>query len=143
MAVYRSINNKYFSVPHPRAGLGQQLGAIVESKQPEFKNQRYDAYIVKLQDGLRPLVNNALNTAGLAARVVGNAAAMGDSLCGGLLAAGFKDGLRLVEITPQVAVEYMTKDLPFISMGSGKMSADPFLGFLRKVFWPNELPTIQ
>jgi hypothetical protein len=68
---------------------------------------------------------------------------MGDSLCGGLLAAGFKDGLRLVEIAPQVAVEYMTKDLPFISMGSGKPSADPFLGFLRNVFWPSDLPTIQ
>lgn len=139
----RVINGEGLYASSGHNGLGQQLGAIVESKQPEFKNQRYDAYIVKLQDALRPLVNNALNTAGLAARVVGNAAAMGDSLCGGLLAAGFKDGLRLVEITPQVAVEYMTKDLPFISMGSGKMSADPFLGFLRKVFWPNELPTIQ
>ena len=124
-------------------GLGQQLCGVVESKQQEFKNQRYDANIVRLQDALRPLIDNALNTAGLAARVVGNAAAMGDSLCGGLLAAGFKDGLRLVEITPQVAVEFMTKDLPFISMGSGKMSADPFLGFLRKVYWPSNLPTIQ
>ena len=37
----------------------------------------------------------------------------------------------------------MTKDMPFISLGSGKMSADPFLGFLRKVYWPSNLPTIQ
>jgi 20S proteasome alpha/beta subunit len=123
-------------------GLGQQLCAVVDGKQPEFKNQRYDANIVKLQEALRPLINNALNTAGLAARVIGNAA-VGDSFCGGLLAAGFKDGLKLVEITPQVAVEYMTDDMPFISMGSGKPSADLFLGFLRKVFWPTKLPTIQ
>lgn len=123
-------------------GLGQQLCAVVDGKQPEFKNQRYDANIVKLQEALRPLVNNALTTAGLAARVIGNAAA-GDSFCGGLLAAGFKDGLKLVEITPQVAVEYMTDDMPFISMGSGKPSADLFLGFLRKVFWPTNPPTIQ
>jgi hypothetical protein len=60
-----------------------------------------------------------------------------------LLAAGFKDGLKLIEITPQVAVEFMTADMPFISMGSGKASADPFLGFLRKVFWPAGLPTLQ
>jgi hypothetical protein len=40
-------------------------------------------------------------------------------------------------------VEYMTPDMPFISMGSGKASADLFLGFLRKVFWPITLPTIQ
>lgn len=64
-------------------------------------------------------------------------------MCGGLLAAGFKDGLRLIEITPQVGVESMTDDLPFISMGSGKLSADPFLGFLRKVYWPTKPPTIQ
>jgi hypothetical protein len=98
---------------------------------------------MKLQEALRPLVNNAFNTAGFAARVVGNAIAMQDAMCGGLLAAGFKDGLKLVEISPQVGVEYMTKDLPFITLGSGKPSADPFLGFLRNVFWPNDLPTIQ
>jgi 20S proteasome alpha/beta subunit len=123
-------------------GLGQQLCAVVDGKQPEFKNQRYDANIVKLQEALRPLVNNALNTAGLATRVIGNAA-VADSWCGGLLAAGFKDGLKLVEITPQVAVEYMTDDMPFISMGSGKPSADLFLGFLQKVFWSSKLPTVQ
>jgi len=33
--------------------------------------------------------------------------------------------------------------MPFITMGSGKASADPFLGFLRKVFWPVAPPTIQ
>jgi 20S proteasome alpha/beta subunit len=137
------INGEALYATSGHKGLGQQLCAIVDGKQPEFKNQRYDANIVKLQDALRPVVNGALNTAGIAARVIGNAAAMGDAICGGLLAAGFKDGLKLVEITPQVAVEYMTNDLPFISMGSGKLSADPFLGFLRKVYWPTQLPTIQ
>jgi hypothetical protein len=123
-------------------GLGQQLCAIVNGKQPEFKNQRYDANILKLQEALRPIVNSALTTAGLAARMIGQAA-MSDATCGSLLAAGFKDGLKLVEITPQVQVEFMTNDLPFISMGSGKPSADPFLGFLQKVYWPTKLPTIQ
>jgi hypothetical protein len=37
----------------------------------------------------------------------------------------------------------MTPDMPFISMGSGKPSADLFLGFLRKVYWPTNPPTIQ
>jgi len=136
------INGAALYATSGHKGLGQQLCAVVDGKQPEFKNQRYDATIVKLQEALRPLVNNALTTGGLAARVIGNAA-VGDSICGGLLAAGFKDGLKLVEITPQVAVEYMTDDMPFISMGSGKLSADPFLGFLRKVYWPTKLPTIQ
>jgi 20S proteasome alpha/beta subunit len=137
------LNGEALYATSGHKGLGQQLCAIVNGKQPEFKNQRYDANIVKLQDALRPVVNGALNTAGMAARVLGQAVAMNDAVCGGLLAAGFKDGLKLVEITPQVAVEYMTPDLPFISMGSGKPSADPFLGFLQKVYWSTMLPTVQ
>ena len=124
-------------------GLGQQLCAIVEGKQQEFKNQGYDRNIAKLQEALRPVIDAGFQTAKHAAAVIGNAAAASDCLCGGLLAAGFKDGLKLVEITPQVAVEYLTSDMPFISMGSGKASADPFLGFLQKVYWAKNLPTIQ
>ena len=64
----RLINGEALYASSGPVGLGQQLGAIVESKQQEFKNQRYDAYVTKLQEALRPLVNSALNTAGFAAR---------------------------------------------------------------------------
>jgi 20S proteasome alpha/beta subunit len=139
----RVINGETLYASSGHHGLGQQLCSVVEGQRQQFKNHPYVTCISELQEKLRPFVNNALTTAGLAARLVGNTAAMSDAWCSGLLAAGFKDGLKLVEITPQVAVEYMTKDLPFISMGSGKPSADPFLGFLRKVYWPTTLPTIQ
>src|SRR5262249_13547334 len=124
-------------------GLGQQLSAIVEEKRPEFSNQSYDRSIVKLQDHLRPLVNKGFETARLAAGLVGNNVAANDCMCASLLAAPFRDGLKLVEITPQVAVERMTDQLPFISLGSGKPGADPLLGFLRKVYWPTTLPTVR
>lgn len=123
-------------------GLGQQLAGMIDDKRAEFTNQPYDKSITKLQDHLRPLINKGFETAGLAARVVGPNIAQSDAICHSLLAAPFKDGLKLVEITPQVAVECMTAQLPFISMGSGKNSADPFLGFLRKVYWPASLPTV-
>jgi 20S proteasome alpha/beta subunit len=124
-------------------GLGQQLCAIINARQPEFKRQGYDRQLAKLQEAFRPFIDAGFQTAKHAAGVVGNAIAAADCMCGSLLAAGFNDGLKLVEITPQVAVEYMTKDMPFISMGSGKLTADPFLGFLRKVYWPDKLPTVQ
>src|ERR1700732_1580079 len=123
-------------------GLGQQLAGIIDDKRPEFTNQPYDKSITKLQDHLRPLINKTLETAGLAARVLGPQIAQSDAICHSLLAAPFKDGLKLVEITPQVGVECMSAQVPFISMGSGKNSADPFLGFLRKVYWPAGLPTV-
>jgi len=124
-------------------GLGQQLGAVVDAKHQEFKNQSYHAHITKLQEALRKVTDPAFTTAKLAAGVVGHNAAASDAICGGLLAAGFKDGLKLIEITPQVAVELMTEDMPFISTGSGKSSADTFLGFLRKVYWPKQLPSLE
>ena len=115
----------------------------MDSKQQEFKNQGYHQNIVKLQQALRPLAEAAFQTSKQAAPVIGNAAAANDCICGSLLAARFKDGLKLVEITATIAVEYMTADTPFISLGSGKASADPFLGLLRQVYWPTKLPTIQ
>jgi hypothetical protein len=125
-------------------GLGQQLASIVEQKQPEFMNQPYDRFIAKLQAALRTVVDPALNTARIAATgVYGASVAAGDAICGSLLAAPFKDRLHLVEITPQVAVESMSTSLPFICLGSGKGSADPFLGFLKSVFWPDLLPSVS
>lgn len=39
--------------------------------------------------------------------------------------------------------ELKTKDLCFVSMGSGQIIADPFLALLRKVFWPGRLPKVN
>jgi hypothetical protein len=124
-------------------GLGQQLCAVMDARQQEFKKQGCDHHLRKIQEALRPIVDAGFQTARHAAGVLGTNVAAADCLCGSLLAAAFADGLNLVEITPQVAVERMTNDMPFISMGSGKASADLFLGFLRKVYWPTKPPTIQ
>jgi hypothetical protein len=124
-------------------GLGQQLASIVEQKQSEFMNQPYDRFIGKLQTALRAVVDPALNTARIASGVYGPQVAASDATCGSLLAAPFRDRLHLVEITPQVAVESMSPSLPFICLGSGKGSADPFLGFLKSVFWPDVLPSVR
>ena len=39
-------------------------------------------------------------------------------------------------------VEAASNDLPYFSLGSGFQLAEPFLAFLRNVFWPNSPPTI-
>ena len=36
----------------------------------------------------------------------------------------------------------LSRDLPFVAIGSGKAIADPFLAFLRRIFWKDDLPTI-
>jgi len=38
--------------------------------------------------------------------------------------------------------EMATADLPFMAVGSGQPIADPFLAFLKRLFWPNRVPTL-
>jgi 20S proteasome alpha/beta subunit len=39
--------------------------------------------------------------------------------------------------------EQATDDLPFVAIGSGQLIAEPFLAFLRRIYWPNKLPTVD
>jgi 20S proteasome alpha/beta subunit len=39
--------------------------------------------------------------------------------------------------------EFKTERLWYVSMGSGQSIADPFLGFIRGMFWQDECPSIQ
>ena len=43
---------------------------------------------------------------------------------------------RLFQFSETCAPEESTVDLPYVSIGSGQANADPFLSFLRRVFWP-------
>lgn len=125
-----------------RQGLGQQLEGVVRTKHSSFHKNDYHPAIQEVQKGFRDILDPALVTAHLAARVYGPEVAMDDATCACLLATRFKDGLKLVEISNQASVEYLTPELPFITLGSGKGTADPFLGFLRKVFWPSRSPSV-
>jgi hypothetical protein len=33
--------------------------------------------------------------------------------------------------------------LPFVSVGSGQSTADPFLAFIRDIFWPKRMPSLN
>ena len=49
----------------------------------------------------------------------------------------------LLQIDFSGRTEAASGDLPFVSIGSGQPIADPFLAFLRRVFWNNNTPTVQ
>jgi hypothetical protein len=50
---------------------------------------------------------------------------------------------RLFQFTETCAPEEATKDLPYVSIGSGQQNADPFLAFIRRIFWPRDMPNLQ
>lgn len=49
----------------------------------------------------------------------------------------------LMQFNEQGASEVATSDLPFIAIGSGQQLADPFLAFLRRIYHPSGLPSLN
>lgn len=124
-------------------GLSQQYAASIEPHAPRFGGGKYHGnFDLSLQKGLRQILNPALETAGLAAKFIGNAVNP-DVLCQSLLAARFQDGLKLIEISPQAGFEVLSKDIPFVCQGSGKQNADPFLRYLWSVYFSDRPPSLQ
>lgn len=70
-------------------------------------------------------------------------AAFASALSHTLVAVMVKGSPRLFQFDQQGAPEEATPSLPWVTCGSGQGSADAFLFFLRKVFWPNREPTLQ
>ena len=59
-----------------------------------------------------------------------------------LVALPIQDQSCLIQFTATLASEEITERVPTVAIGIGQPIADPFLGFLRKRFWPEKLPGI-
>ena len=60
-----------------------------------------------------------------------------------LVAMCFAGRPRLYQFDHQGAPEEATENLPFVCLGSGQSNADPFLAFLKGIFWEEgQLPPI-
>lgn len=63
---------------------------------------------------------------------------------GALVAFPWKHNRFLVEFAAtDLQPEFKNDRLWYVSMGSGQMILDPFLGFMREVFWRDGPPTVQ
>ena len=80
--------------------------------------------------------------AAVTAGVIGQQAAYMQCLHSTAVAFEIGDEPHLVTFSHQCAAEEVTKDLPFAAIGSGQPQADPFLAFIRRIFWPSGLPTL-
>lgn len=56
---------------------------------------------------------------------------------------GFNGQSELIRIDDPGVAEALSKDLPYAAIGSGQALADPFLAFLRNIFWRDSLPTVS
>jgi hypothetical protein len=70
------------------------------------------------------------------------AAAIQRALATTIIALPLSHQLCLFQFDEQGSPEEATEELPFVAIGSGQNIADPFLAFLRRIFWPDRLPKI-
>jgi 20S proteasome alpha/beta subunit len=131
-------------------GLSQRVaGAVAQAwrdRKPGFQGVPAFEVGAALAEVVRQhLVPELLNGAKL--RPALGDSSMDSAVCLSLLALPIgENGFSLLQLGADGAPEFTTPELPFIAMGSGSNIADPFLAFLRRVFWPqNEkrLPTVN
>jgi 20S proteasome alpha/beta subunit len=134
--------NSVIGVSGP-VGLGQQYSGellkLLESK--EFDRGTGQSAMSKMQRAFRAHCEEAFKGANMAMQGLGQVA-LQSAIATTLVALPVAGVPRLFQFDQQCAPEEATESLPFVAIGSGQSIADPFLAFLRRIFWPNDLPTL-
>jgi hypothetical protein len=125
-------------------GLGQrfhgELRALWDGKKLTSKKP-YEAMTMIRQEFWKH-AEMELRSAQVTAPMLGQAA-LSDAISHSVVAMPVsKEPCLFQLIPPHCSPELATTDLPFIAVGSGQKSADPFLAFLRRIFWKKGSPTI-
>jgi len=81
--------------------------------------------------------------AGLVTQAVGNRGPLVNAIHHTVIAIRNGGEDRLIQFSETCSPEEATEDLPYVSIGSGQQSADPFLAFLRRTFWERTTPTLE
>ncbi|RPH95186.1 hypothetical protein EHM69_05250 [candidate division KSB1 bacterium] len=128
-------------------GLSQFILAAVEKVWHQVKadsRNTPEQLRVALSSEIRKYLLPELSVAAEAAKLLGSAA-HSSAMCSALVAmpkyAQSQDGY-LFEFDHQGSSEEKINDGSFVAIGSGQGTADPFLAFLRKVFWKDTQPSI-
>jgi hypothetical protein len=107
-----------------------------------FSNKQPHEAMTVIRDNLWPHVEKHFRAANIAAPVLGAAVATQNTLSQSVVAIPIAKRACLFQFDQQCGPEQATVDLPFVAIGSGQPLADPFLAFLRRIFWPGRLPTL-
>lgn len=126
-------------------GLGQRLRATLDEgyKAKKFSNLRAEIAMGEMRKAFWAVVGPEWECARATAPVAGVQIASSSANTSMLTALPLNGKPELVQFDLQCAPELATDDLPFVAIGSGQAQADPFLAFIRRVFWPTKPPTLQ
>ena len=126
-------------------GLGQRYEGVVEQlwDQKAFSGQKPWEAMTLLRENFWKHQAFELNAANVSKGVHGPGPGFASATTAVIVALPLSSTPHLFQFDQQGAPEEMTEQLPFASIGSGQPNADPFLAFLRRLLWPDTLPTLQ
>jgi len=132
-----------FSLSGP-VGLGQLFKGDIQKawESHVFEGKESFEVMATMRDIMWPHAKCELENAAIARNAIGNIA-LESALSSVIIAMPVKNKFALFQFNQQCSPEEATEDLPFVSTGSGQPIADPFLAFLRRLFWKNGPPSLS
>ena len=124
-------------------GLAQRIAGRIEKNHQHLTKQDENRSKNELRkDMWTEILEHEFKVANTVVPVLGHQVAQSSCNNGYLMAFAASGGPCLIQFNQCFAPESATDKLPYVALGSGQYLADPFLAFIRRIFWPNRLPTI-
>ena len=123
--------------------LGQKIRMVFETHHADLKTHSYAENLPAIEQAVRVVVTPTLQMAEKTRYVVPGAE--NNALACSLACIPFVDGLRLCHVDYDGSIYCLDENLPYVTAGSGKINADPFIRFIWDVFWPDpgHLPPLR
>lgn len=126
-------------------GLGQKFAYELTHaySASEFAGKDPVEAMSMISDKFRAHLYKEFQAAQAAMPIVGNGVASSPAITMTVVGMVIGEKAHLFQFDHQGASEMASEGLPFVSVGSGQPIADPFLSFLRRIFWPNSTPNLN
>ena len=123
--------------------LGQKIRSVFETHHADLGAGSYAEHLPAIEQAVRVVVTPTLQMAEKTRYVIPGAE--NNALACSLACIPFADGLRLCHVDWDGSIYSLNENLPYVTAGSGKINADPFLRFIWDVFWPEpgHLPPLR
>lgn len=124
-------------------GLAQKIMAVLEPNWQELTGRKMDMLRAKgmIRDRMWTQVEPEIEHAAVAKKIIGPGA-LKSSYAHTLIALPVDTSPTLLIVDQQCGTEEVTFDVPFVSIGSGRLQADPFLTFWKKHVWGDRAPKL-
>lgn len=141
-----SIDNQLIVGVSGHIGLGQRITGTMEDlwhKNVLGREKRSYEVMDTVRKAIGEHIVTEMKVAGEISKLLGQGLASTSAVSFTVMAMPADDQLRLYHFGCAGEPEEATATLPFVAVGSGQTRADPFLAFIRKIFWNDSLPTIS